>query len=194
VRRAGGAGGAGQPGARAAGRDFVTYWPGFAAEPHDPVPSAWWVRRFTGAFLDGTGVVALWQETAPAAVRAAGRADPDGHVTTQGHVLAIPDFLATLATEAGPASGPQRSTCSREPAAHPSPRVTATRWARRPSASRYCPDRAVENIEWADVLARREVVPAVDRLSLFYGVAAGATVTLVVLVAFRAALFPQDTR
>ena len=93
-------------------RDFVTYWPGFAAEPHDPVPSAWWVRRFTGAFLDGTGVVALWQETAPAAVRAAGRADPDGHVTTQGHVLAIPDFLATLATEAGPASGPQRSTCS----------------------------------------------------------------------------------
>jgi Mycothiol maleylpyruvate isomerase N-terminal domain len=81
-------------------RDFVTYWPGFAAEAHDPAPSAWWVRRFTGAFLDGTGVVALWRETAPAAVRAAGRADPDGYITTQGHVLAVPDFLATLVTEA----------------------------------------------------------------------------------------------
>jgi hypothetical protein len=81
-------------------QDFVTYWPGFAAGAHDPVPTAWWVRRFSGAFLDGTGVVALWQETAPAAVRAAGRADPDGHITTQGHVLAVPDFLATLVTEA----------------------------------------------------------------------------------------------
>jgi hypothetical protein len=81
-------------------RDFVTYWPGFAAEARDPAPAAWWVRRFTGAFLDGTGVVALWRETAPAAVRAAGRADPDGHISTQGHVLAVPDFLATLTTEA----------------------------------------------------------------------------------------------
>jgi uncharacterized protein (TIGR03083 family) len=81
-------------------QDFVTYWPGFGASASDPVPSAWWVRRFSGAFLDGTGVVALWRETAPAAVRAAGRADPEGHVTTQGHVLAVPDFLATLVTEA----------------------------------------------------------------------------------------------
>jgi hypothetical protein len=81
-------------------RDFVTYWPGFAAEADDPAPAAWWVRRFTGAFRDGTGVVVRWQETAPAAVRAAGRADPDGYVTTQGHVLAVPDFLATLVTEA----------------------------------------------------------------------------------------------
>src|SRR5205814_8994710 len=81
-------------------RDFVTYWTGFAAESDDPAAAAWWVRRSTAAFRDGTGVVALWQETAPAAVRAAGRADPDGHITTQGHVLAVPDFLATLVTEA----------------------------------------------------------------------------------------------
>jgi hypothetical protein len=81
-------------------RDFVSYWPGFAAEANDPVPSAWWVRRFSGAFLDGTGVTVLWQETAPAAVRAAAAADPEGHITTQGHVLAVPDFLATLVTEA----------------------------------------------------------------------------------------------
>jgi hypothetical protein len=84
-------------------RDFVSYWAGFAAEAgdaDDPAPEVWWVRRSAAAFRDGTGVVMLWRETAPAAVRAAERADPDGHVATQGHVLAVPDFLATLATEA----------------------------------------------------------------------------------------------
>jgi hypothetical protein len=81
-------------------RDAVTYWPGFAAEADDPTPAAWWVRRSASAFRDGSGAVTLWQETAPAAVRLAGRADPDGFVATQGHVLAVPDFLATLVTEA----------------------------------------------------------------------------------------------
>ena len=84
-------------------RDFVSYWTGFAAEAgeaDDPAPEAWWVRRSAAAFRDGTGVVTLWRETAPAAVRAAERADPDGHVTTQGYVLAVPDLLATFATEA----------------------------------------------------------------------------------------------
>jgi hypothetical protein len=81
-------------------RDFVTYWTGFAAEADDPAPAAWWVRRSAAAFRDGTGVVALWQETAPAAVRAAGRANPDGYIATQGHVLAVTDFLVTLVTEA----------------------------------------------------------------------------------------------
>jgi len=81
-------------------RDAVTYWPGFADEADDPAPAAWWVRRSASAFRDGSGAVTLWQETAPAAVRLAGRADPDGFVATQGHVLAVPDFLATLVTEA----------------------------------------------------------------------------------------------
>jgi hypothetical protein len=83
-----------------ADRDFVNYWTGFAAEADDPTPGAWRVRRSAAAFRDGTGAVTLWTETAPAAVRAAGRADPGGYITTQGHVLAVPDFLATLATEA----------------------------------------------------------------------------------------------
>jgi hypothetical protein len=83
-----------------ADRDFVSYWSGFAAEADDPAPAAWWVRRSAAAFRDGTGVVALWHETAPAAVRAAERADPDGFLTTQGYVLAVPDFLSTLVTEA----------------------------------------------------------------------------------------------
>lgn len=81
-------------------RDFVSYWTGFAAEAGDPAPSAWSVRRSAAAFRDGTGAVGLWTETAPAAVRAAGAADPNGCIATQGHVLAVPDFLATLATEA----------------------------------------------------------------------------------------------
>lgn len=80
-------------------RDFVSYWRGFAADC-DPIPGAWSIKRSAAAFRDGLGSVALWQETAPAAVRAAGAADPDGYVTTQGHVLAVPDFLMTLATEA----------------------------------------------------------------------------------------------
>jgi uncharacterized protein (TIGR03083 family) len=81
-------------------RDLTSYWTGFAAEAGDPALAAWRVRRSTAAFRDGTGIVTLWQETAPAAVRAAASADPDGHITTQGHVLAIPDFLTTLTTEA----------------------------------------------------------------------------------------------
>ncbi|HEU4350215.1 MAG TPA: maleylpyruvate isomerase N-terminal domain-containing protein [Actinoplanes sp.] len=43
---------------------------------------------------------ALWTDTAPAAVRAADAADADGCVGTQGHVLVVPDFIATLVTEA----------------------------------------------------------------------------------------------
>ncbi len=81
-------------------RDYVTYWSGFQAEAGDPTPAAWWVRRSASAFRDGTGAVTLWLETAPAAVRAARRADPDGCIATQGHVLAVRDFLATLVTEA----------------------------------------------------------------------------------------------
>ncbi len=80
--------------------DFVSYWAGFAAENGDRVAGAWSVRKSAAAFRDGAGAVALWRETAPAAVRAAGRADPHGCVRTQGHVLAVPDLLATLACEA----------------------------------------------------------------------------------------------
>jgi hypothetical protein len=80
-------------------RDFVSYWRGFAGD-RDPIPGAWSIKRSAAAFRDGLGSVALWQETAPAAVRAAYAADPDGYLTTQGHVLAVPDFLTTLATEA----------------------------------------------------------------------------------------------
>ncbi|WP_431892912.1 maleylpyruvate isomerase N-terminal domain-containing protein [Micromonospora haikouensis] len=61
---------------------------------------AWWARRAAAAFERPSGVVRVWADTAPAAVRAAAAADPAGFVTTQGHVLRVPDLLATLTTEA----------------------------------------------------------------------------------------------
>ncbi|ROT33654.1 maleylpyruvate isomerase N-terminal domain-containing protein [Micromonospora sp. HM5-17] len=79
--------------------DSVSYWRhsggGDASSRH-----AAWVRRCAAAFDRPSGVVRLWSDTAPAAVRAAGAADPAGHVATQGHVLTVPDFVATLVTEA----------------------------------------------------------------------------------------------
>ncbi|MFY1688883.1 maleylpyruvate isomerase N-terminal domain-containing protein [Plantactinospora sp. WMMB782] len=76
----------------------VSYW----LSPGDPAEGrhAAWVRRSAAAFDRPRGVVRLWTETAPAAVRAAAATDPLGYVSTQGHVLAVPDFLATLVTEA----------------------------------------------------------------------------------------------
>ncbi|MFF5172322.1 maleylpyruvate isomerase N-terminal domain-containing protein [Micromonospora sp. NPDC000089] len=79
--------------------DDVSYWRSFPGGPSDG-RHAWWARRSAAAFDRPTGVVRLWCDTAPAAVRAAAAADPDGCVTTQGHVLRVPDFLATLTTEA----------------------------------------------------------------------------------------------
>lgn len=81
--------------------DSVTYWQDFPGEDDGAAARhAWWVRRSAGAFDRPTGIVRLWSDTAPAAVRAAAAADPAGFVTTQGHVLTVPDFLATLTTEA----------------------------------------------------------------------------------------------
>ncbi|MET7821654.1 maleylpyruvate isomerase N-terminal domain-containing protein [Micromonospora zamorensis] len=80
--------------------DDVSYWRDFPGGDDNATRHAWWVRRSAAAFDRPTGIVRLWQETAPAAVRAAASADPEGYVTTQGHVLRVPDFLATLTTEA----------------------------------------------------------------------------------------------
>ncbi|MFC4018537.1 maleylpyruvate isomerase N-terminal domain-containing protein [Micromonospora sp. GCM10011542] len=81
--------------------DDVSYWRGFpSGGGDDDARHAWWVRRSATAFERPTGIVQVWRDTAPAAIRAAAAADPTGHVTTQGHVLRVPDFLATLTTEA----------------------------------------------------------------------------------------------
>ncbi|MDG4761203.1 maleylpyruvate isomerase N-terminal domain-containing protein [Micromonospora sp. WMMD710] len=80
--------------------DDVSYWRDFPGTGDEGDRHAWWVRRSAAAFDRPSGIVRLWTDTAPAAVRAAAAADPAGHVTTQGHVLRVPDFLATLTTEA----------------------------------------------------------------------------------------------
>ncbi|MEU4780891.1 maleylpyruvate isomerase N-terminal domain-containing protein [Micromonospora sp. NPDC023633] len=83
--------------------DDVSYWRAFPPgedEDGDGARHAWWARRSAAAFDRPSGIVRRWADTAPAAVRAASAADPDGHVTTQGHVLRVPDLLATLTTEA----------------------------------------------------------------------------------------------
>jgi hypothetical protein len=81
--------------------DDVSYWRTFPGDDSDAgARHAWWVRRSAAAFERPGGIVRIWTDTAPAAARAAASADPDGHVTTQGRVLRVPDFLATLTTEA----------------------------------------------------------------------------------------------
>ncbi len=89
------------PAGRPADVDAVTYWqtsPGTSAA--DALANVQWVRRSAAAFAQPSGVVRLWTELAPAAARAAAAADPDGRVSTQGHVLTVPDFVATVVTEA----------------------------------------------------------------------------------------------
>ncbi|HEY2950481.1 MAG TPA: maleylpyruvate isomerase N-terminal domain-containing protein [Micromonosporaceae bacterium] len=80
--------------------DHVSYWASFQPGRPGAAGHAWWVRRSAAAFERPSGIVGVWRETAPAAARAAALANPDGYVATQGHVLAVPDFLATLVTEA----------------------------------------------------------------------------------------------
>ncbi|GAB3854372.1 maleylpyruvate isomerase N-terminal domain-containing protein [Micromonospora andamanensis] len=87
------------PAAPPATVDSVSYWHAFPGGTGN-ARHAWWTRRSAAAFESPSGVVQLWADTAPAAVRAAGSADPTSFVTTQGHVLRVGDLLDTLTTEA----------------------------------------------------------------------------------------------
>jgi hypothetical protein len=82
--------------------DYVTYWHGFpgAGDADAALAHGQWVRRSAAAFIRPRGIVRDWTETSAAAVHAAAAADPRGRVATQDHVLAVPDFIATLVTEA----------------------------------------------------------------------------------------------
>jgi uncharacterized protein (TIGR03083 family) len=82
--------------------DFVSYWRSFAGVGDASAASAHaqWVRRTAAAFNQPSGVVQRWTETSAAAVSVAHRADPGSFIGTQEHVLAVPDFTATLVTEA----------------------------------------------------------------------------------------------
>jgi mycothiol maleylpyruvate isomerase-like protein len=94
-----------------ADRDDVSYWRDYApAEASGPdeedaadyaeeaAAHARYVRIAASAYPPGT-LAWEWSETAAAACRAA-RACGHGAVATQGHVLSVADFAATLAVEA----------------------------------------------------------------------------------------------
>jgi uncharacterized protein (TIGR03083 family) len=93
-----------------ADRDDVSYWTGYApggdqagagggpAYAEESAAHARYVRIAAAAYPPGM-LAWEWSETAAAACRA-GRACGHPAVTTQGHVLTVTDFAATLAVEA----------------------------------------------------------------------------------------------
>lgn len=81
-------------------RDAVTYWSDWKPDTVGAANGRRWVRVSASMFLDFSQLRELCLETAAAAVVAAARADPAGHVATQGHVLTARDLMATLAVEA----------------------------------------------------------------------------------------------
>jgi uncharacterized protein (TIGR03083 family) len=88
-------------------RDFVTYWRDFPPPERtrstdaDTDPHVRFVLRAVTAYAHpADGLVHHWRDTAEAAARAADAAPATGFVGTQGHVLAVPDFIATLVFEA----------------------------------------------------------------------------------------------
>ena len=83
--------------------DDVSYWTDYAPSggadfAEESVAHARYVRIAAAAYPPGA-LAWEWSETAAAAVRA-GRACTHQAVTTQGHVLTVADFAATLAVEA----------------------------------------------------------------------------------------------
>jgi uncharacterized protein (TIGR03083 family) len=81
-------------------RDFVSYWTDFpAGSGSDPSFAQVVASAYRNPSLS---LVGHWRELSEAAVRAAAVASVDKHhlVRTQGHVLRVVDFVATLVTEA----------------------------------------------------------------------------------------------
>jgi uncharacterized protein (TIGR03083 family) len=82
--------------------DFVSYFRSFPGSgvAAEAVAHAQWVRRTAAAFGRPKSIVELWTETARATGYAVSKADPAGLIRTQNLVLPVPDFMATLVTEA----------------------------------------------------------------------------------------------
>jgi uncharacterized protein (TIGR03083 family) len=104
--------------------DYATYWRPFRPANDIAAATAVYERKATAAYARPEIVLHYWAETSAAAVRAA-QACPHEHVTTQRHVLTVPDFAGTLAVEAAvhhldlldlPGPAP-----ARRPARHPGP-------------------------------------------------------------------------
>jgi len=85
-------------------RDFVTYWRDFPRRPDgDPEPDTNFVRTVASAYRHPSEtLVRHWRDVSEAAVRAGAvaLADKGRRVETQGYVLRVTDFAATLVVEA----------------------------------------------------------------------------------------------
>jgi Mycothiol maleylpyruvate isomerase N-terminal domain len=79
--------------------DFVSYWAPYKPGGRDALSHARFVRVSAAAYSSTAALVRHWQDTSEAALRAAGASTAE-RIGTQGHVLDVPDFMATLATEA----------------------------------------------------------------------------------------------
>ena len=80
--------------------DEATYWAAFRpGEDEWSTAHARFVVRAVAAYEKSQWLLEQWTITSAAAVRAAAAADPAGRVSTQGHVLAVPDFVSTLVVE-----------------------------------------------------------------------------------------------
>lgn len=92
--------------------DYISYWARYWAydssgdveHPRDreqkAAAHARFVRISAAAFASPRSLLQMWTETSAAAVRAASATPPDARLATQGRVLTIVDFVATLAVEA----------------------------------------------------------------------------------------------
>ena len=81
-------------------KDFISYWNGFQASDAGSQTHAQFVRTSAAAYLDPKKLCVRWHDTARAATYCAKAADQVEFVSTQGHVLRTPDFMATLTVEA----------------------------------------------------------------------------------------------
>jgi hypothetical protein len=81
--------------------DEASYWRPFRPSEGDGgAAHAQFVIRAAAAYDEAADLVSQWSATSAAAARAASAAPRDGLVRTQGHVIAVPDFVSTLLVEA----------------------------------------------------------------------------------------------
>jgi uncharacterized protein (TIGR03083 family) len=92
------------PSDSAADTDYVTYWRPFGGVPMERAAegAARHARavRVIASALPPADLVEAWDTTSRAALRAARAVAADSRLSTQRHVLALPDLLTTLAVEA----------------------------------------------------------------------------------------------
>jgi hypothetical protein len=80
--------------------DHISYWAPFRPGGEDNARHSRFVRAAAAAFDRPVWLVRIWTETSTAVLHAAASSDLPEFVRTQGHVLALSDFLATLVVEA----------------------------------------------------------------------------------------------